>query len=97
MPQAVKKKSQQPKGSNVLRWIGFIFLLLLFCGLCASLFAPSGLIEEVALSDVIARAKMATLQKLLCRAIICKLPLRGKTTTAKLREKMVPVRFMSRG
>lgn len=56
MPQAVKKKSQQPKGSNVLRWIGFIFLLLLFCGLCASLFAPSGLIEEVALSDVIARA-----------------------------------------
>lgn len=56
MPQAVKKKSQQPKGSNVLRWIGFIFLLLLFCGLCASLFVPSGLIEEVALSDVIARA-----------------------------------------
>ncbi len=56
MPQAVKKKSQQPKGSNVLRWIGFIFLLLLFCGLCASLFAPSGLIEEVTLSDVIARA-----------------------------------------
>lgn len=56
MPQAVKKKSQQPKGSNVLRWISFIFLLLLFCGLCASLFAPSGLIEEVALSDVIARA-----------------------------------------
>jgi len=56
VPQAVKKKSQQPKGSNVLRWIGFIFLLLLFCGLCASLFAPSGLIEEVALSDVIARA-----------------------------------------
>lgn len=56
MPQAVKKKSQQSKGSNVLRWISFIFLLLLFCGLCASLFAPSGLIEEVALSDVIARA-----------------------------------------
>ena len=55
MPQATKKKPQQ-KGSNVLRWFSFIFLLVIFCGMLATLFTPSQTIEEVPLSDVIARA-----------------------------------------
>lgn len=56
MPQAVKKKPQQAKGNNILRWVSFIFAMLLFCGLFASVMVPGGVIEEVALSDVIARA-----------------------------------------
>jgi cell division protease FtsH len=55
VPQATKKKPQQ-KGSNVLRWFSFIFLLVIFCGMLATLFTPSQTIEEVPLSDVIARA-----------------------------------------
>ena len=55
MPQATKKKPQQ-KGSNILRWFSFIFLLVIFCGMLATLFTPSQTIEEVPLSDVIARA-----------------------------------------
>lgn len=56
MPQVAKKKPQQSKSSNMLRWVGFVFLIFVFCGLLASMFAPNGVIEEVALSDVIARA-----------------------------------------
>lgn len=55
MPQATKKKPQ-PKTSNLLRWFSFIFLLVIFCGMLATLFTPSQTIEEVPLSDVIARA-----------------------------------------
>lgn len=55
MPQATKKKPQQ-KGSNILRWFSFIFLLVLFCGMLATLLTPSQTIEEVPLSNVIARA-----------------------------------------
>jgi len=55
VPQATKKKPQQ-KGSNILRWFSFIFLLVIFCGMLATLFTPSQTIEEVPLSDVIARA-----------------------------------------
>lgn len=55
MPQATKKKPQQ-KGSNILRWFSFIFLLVIFCGMLATLFTPSQTIEEVPLSDIIARA-----------------------------------------
>lgn len=55
MPQSTKKKQQQ-KGSNILRWFSFIFLLVIFCGLLATILTPSKAIEEVPLSDVIARA-----------------------------------------
>lgn len=56
MPQTAKKKPQQSRSSNTLRWVGFVFIFVLFCGLFANLLAPSAAIEEVALSDVIARA-----------------------------------------
>lgn len=56
MPQAAKKKPQQTKGNNTIRWISFTFLVLIFCSLLAGLMMPSTMIEEVALSDVIARA-----------------------------------------
>ena len=54
MPQTAKKP--QPKSSNLFRWIAFIFLLFIFCGLIATLVSPQTTIDEVPLSDVIARA-----------------------------------------
>ncbi len=54
MPQSAKKP--QSKGSNTIRWISFIFLLLICSGLIATLVMPQTPIEEVPLSDVIARA-----------------------------------------
>lgn len=54
MPQAAKKKQQ--KGSNMLRWLAFIFLLFLFSGFIMSVVSPQGSIKEVPLSEVIARA-----------------------------------------
>ncbi len=55
MPQ-VNKKTQKSKGNNTLRWIGFLLILLLCSMLFVNLTAPSGNIEEVPISDVIARA-----------------------------------------
>lgn len=55
MPQTTKKKPQQ-KSSNILRWFSFIFLLVIFCGMLATILTPTQTIEEVPLSDVIARA-----------------------------------------
>lgn len=54
MPQAVKKKPN--KGSNLFRWLLFIVLFCLFCGALSSLLMPATTIEEVPISDVIARA-----------------------------------------
>lgn len=54
MAQAVKKKPS--KSNNMLRWMAFLLLTFVFVGLLASLMAPQGKIDEVPLSDVIARA-----------------------------------------
>lgn len=54
MPQTAKKP--QPKSSNLFRWVAFIFLLFLFSGIIATLVSPQTSIDEVPLSDVIARA-----------------------------------------
>lgn len=54
MPQTTKKPQQ--KGNNLIRWFVFIIFLFIFTGVIANLFAPAATIEEVPLSDVIARA-----------------------------------------
>lgn len=54
MPQAVKKKPT--KGNNLLRWFVFVILVCLFCGALSSVLAPANSIEEVPISEVIARA-----------------------------------------
>lgn len=55
MPQATKKKPNK-NNSNFIRWVIFTFLLICFCAMITSLITPNGEIEEVPLSDVIARA-----------------------------------------
>ncbi len=52
--QAVKKKTS--KNSNTFRWVVFLLLLFVCFGIFASVLAPQGQIDEVPLSDVIARA-----------------------------------------
>lgn len=54
MPQNTKKSPA--KGNNLLRWLAFICIIFLGCTIVASLSSPSGRIEEVPISDVIARA-----------------------------------------
>lgn len=54
MPQAIKKKPTQ--SSNLFRWLAFTIILLLCCGAIASMTAPQSSIEEVPLSNVLARA-----------------------------------------
>ncbi len=54
MPQTIKKKPTQ--SSNLFRWLAFTIILLLCCGAIASMTAPQSSIEEVPLSNVLARA-----------------------------------------
>lgn len=54
MPQATKKKPTS--NSNMLRWLVFTILLVLCCGAIVSITAPQAVIEDIPLSDVIARA-----------------------------------------
>ncbi len=54
MPQAAKKKSQ--KSSNAARWMVFLLLMFVAVWLFATSLATGNHVEEVPLSDVIARA-----------------------------------------
>jgi len=54
VPQTIKKKPTQ--SSNLFRWLAFTIILLLCCGAIASMTAPQSSIEEVPLSNVLARA-----------------------------------------
>lgn len=78
MPQAVKKKPA--KSSNLFRWLVFTILLILCCGAIASLTAPQSNIDEVPLSDVIARAndENGNIAKITVEGNSLKITLKGK-------------------
>ena len=78
MPQATKKKPAN--NSNLFRWFGFSILLILCCGMIASLSAPQSAVEEVPLSDVIARANTenSDISKITIEGSTLKITLRGK-------------------
>lgn len=78
MPQTVKKKPA-PKGNNLFRWIIFTFLLVLCCGAIASVISPQSPIEEVPLSDVIARAndENGNIEKITVEGSNLKITLKG--------------------
>lgn len=88
MPQTTKKKPQQ-KGSNILRWFSFIFLLIIFCGMLATLLTPSQKIEEVPLSDVIARAndENGDIAKITLEGNTLKIAKKGDTTYSQTSRK----------
>lgn len=54
MPQPAKK--QPARSGNMIRWIFFTILLLCFGSLLATMMTPDAQMEEVPISDVIARA-----------------------------------------
>lgn len=78
MPQTVKK--QPAKGSNVVRWIVFLFLAILCCSFLASMMTSDGPIEEVPLSSVIARAndENGDIAKITVEGSNLKITLKGK-------------------
>lgn len=78
MPQAVKK--QPNKSSNPLRWFAFTVLLIICCGMLATLVTPEGQVEEVPLSDVLARAndENGDITKITVQGDELKITLKGK-------------------
>lgn len=80
MPQPTKNQSAQPKGSNLFRWFGFIIVLMLISMLIVNVTTPRETIEEVALSDVIARAndERGDIKKITVQGNELKITLKGK-------------------
>lgn len=81
MPNNVKKKTQ-PKGSNLVRWFGFIILLMLFSVMIANVMAPAQSVEEVPISEVIARANDPDggIEKITVEGSELKITLKGERT-----------------
>lgn len=80
MPQQAKNQPAQSKGSNIFRWFGFIIILMLISMVIVNVTAPREVIEEVALSDVIARAndENSDIKKITVQGNELKITLKGK-------------------
>lgn len=80
MPQQTKNQPVQSKGSNIFRWFGFIIILMLISMVIVNVTAPREAIEEVALSDVIARAndENGDIKKITVQGNELKITLKGK-------------------
>lgn len=80
MPQQAKNQPSQSKGSNIFRWFGFIIILMLVSMVIVNVTAPREVIEEVALSDVIARAndENGDIKKITVQGNELKITLKGK-------------------
>lgn len=80
MPQQAKNQPAQSKGSNIFRWFGFIIILMLVSMVIVNVTAPREAIEEVALSDVIARAndENGDIKKITVQGNELKITLKGK-------------------
>lgn len=78
MPQTAKKKPAP--GSNLFRWLAFMFLVIFSCSLIASLLAPEDTIEKVPLSSVITRAndENGDIAKITVEGSDLKITLKGK-------------------
>ncbi len=87
MPQTAKKKPS--KNTNPLRWLAFLLLILLFVGIFASVLAPQGKIEEVPLSDVIARAndEDGNIKKITVEGSNLKITLKGEDVYSQISRK----------
>lgn len=80
MPQQTKNQPAQSKGSNIFRWFGFIIILMLISMVIVNVTAPREVIEEVALSDVLARAndENGDIKKITVQGNDLKITLKGK-------------------
>jgi cell division protease FtsH len=80
VPQQAKNQPSQSKGSNIFRWFGFIIILMLVSMVIVNVTAPREVIEEVAFSDVIARAndENGDIKKITVQGNELKITLKGK-------------------
>ncbi len=87
MPQKTKKPAA--KGNNLLRWFAFTCLLFLCCAGIASILSPQGNIEEVPLSDVIARAndENGNIEKITVEGSNIKITLKGEDRYSQISRK----------
>ncbi len=87
MAQTVKKKTS--KNSNMFRWFGFVLIMLAFIGILASVMVPQGTIEEVPLSDVIARAndENGNIKKITVEGSDLKITLKGEDNYTQISRK----------
>lgn len=87
MPQTAKKP--QAKSSNLFRWVAFILLLFLFCGLIATLVSPQNTIDEVPISDVITRAndENGNIAKITVEGNDLKITLKGEDRVSQVSRK----------
>lgn len=88
MAQAAKKKTSN-NSSNMFRWMAFLLLMLAAIGLLASALAPQGKIDEVPLSDVIARAndENGNIKKITVEGSDLKITLKGEDTFTQISRK----------
>lgn len=84
---ATKKKTS--KNSNAFRWIIFLLLMVMSLGLLATMMTPEGQIEEVPLSDVIARANDAdgNIKKITVEGSELKITLKGEDKYSQVSRK----------
>ncbi len=89
MSQPVSKKPAEKKGSNAFRWIIFVILLILCCGALATFLNVDGQIEEVPLSDVIARAntKDSNISKITVEGDTLQITLKGDNRYSQISRK----------
>ncbi len=88
MPQPTPKKKSS-KNSNALRWMGFLLVILALVGIFTSLTAPQGTIEEVPLSDVLARAndENGNIKKITVEGSDLKITLKGEEKYTQISRK----------
>lgn len=87
MPQNTKKTPA--KTNNILRWLAFICIIFLGCTLVASLSSPKDRIEEVPISDVIARANSedSNISKITVEGDELKITLKGEDRYTQISRK----------
>ncbi len=80
MPQSANKKQAEKKGNNIIRWVVFICLLILCCCALTTYMGSDRKVEEVPLSDVIARANSedSDIDKITVEGNTLKITLKGE-------------------
>lgn len=89
MPQTANKKQAEKKGNNAIRWVIFVCLLVLCCGVLTTYMASDTKIKEVPLSDVIARANSedGDIDKITVEGNTLKITLKGEKNYSQISRK----------
>lgn len=80
MPQPAQKKSQKNNSSNMMRWMAFLLAIFAIVWIFVAAMPSQGKIEEVPLSDVVARAndENGNIKKITVRGNVLEITLKGE-------------------